>query len=75
MKFEDTVIETSGVFRCCIATLDVALKGQNVKLQQESKCMFCNRKFVLVKRTAARPAWISPESWAKPIWRPVDSLK
>ena len=47
MRAEDTRITTSGVFRCCVATVATELLNSDFELGQKSECMHCKRKFAL----------------------------
>jgi hypothetical protein len=60
MKIEDTVIESAGVYRCCLATVAVEHKGKEIEIGEKSQCDHCGEKFTLVLRTG---------DW-KPIWKP-----
>ena len=57
MKLEETVIETSGVYRCCLATVAQEYQDREVQLGATSQCQHCREPFTLVMKNGT-PIWV-----------------
>lgn len=47
MRYDETVITTAGVFRCCIASVGREYAAQDVSFGVTSQCVYCKQPFTL----------------------------
>ena len=56
MSIYETVIDTAGVFRCCLNTVASEYIGKKVNIGSKSRCQGCGRTFTLTK-AEPNPRW------------------
>ena len=61
MTLDDTRIETGGVFRCCLESVERQCMDKDLLLEYKIKCKYCDEPFILLEKCGI-PTWI-------PIWQ------